>query len=158
MYAPEWAVRIRARMDRMRSKPLLVGVVLLLATVCTTAPTPSPSPSPSPAASHVATIVLSPTPPRTCETTQMEAQAAVATATTVIATCLTCSGRFPPPSPGVAPITVEAKLTLVGQGIFRGEIVFPRGGTWRFDSRDLPLPVTRPTVQVVDSAVPRSCN
>lgn len=83
----------------------------------------------------------------------------MATATaTVIATCLTCSGRFPPPSPGVAPITVEAKLTLVGQGTFRGEIVFPRGGTWRFDSRDLPLPVTRPTVQVVDSAVPRSCN
>lgn len=99
----------------MRSKPLLVGVVLLLATVCTTAPTPSPSPSPSPAASHVATIVLSPTPPRTCETTQMEAQAAVATATTVIATCLTCSGRFPPPSPGVAPITVKPNSRWSGR-------------------------------------------
>jgi hypothetical protein len=146
-------------MDRMRSKPLLVGVVLLVATVCTTAPTPSPSPSPSPAASQVATIVLSPSPPHTCETTQIEAQAAVATTTaTVIATCLTCSGRFPPPSPGVAPITAEAKLSLVAQGTFRGEIVFPRGGTWRFDSPDLPLPVTRPTVQVVDLAVPPSCS
>ena len=142
-------------MDRMRSKPILVGAALLLATVCTTAPTPSPSP----AASQVATIVLSPTPPRTCETTQIEARAAVATATaTVIATCVTCSGRFPPPSPGGAPITAEAKLTLVGQGTFRGEIVFPRGGTWRFDSPDLPLHVTRPTVQVVDPAVLRSCN
>jgi hypothetical protein len=77
----------------------------------------------------------------------------------VTATCLTCSGRFPPPSPGTTPTIVVTTLRLigVGQGTFRGEIVFSRGGTWRFDSPDLPLPVTRPTVQVVDPAVPRSC-
>lgn len=135
--------------------PLRALALAFVAVTCSgSVPTPS-----VPAASQAATIVLSPSPPRTCETTQIEAQVAVATTTaTVIATCLTCSGRFPPPSPGVAPITVEAKLSLVSQGTFRGEIVFPRGGTWRFDSPDLPLPVTRPTVQVVPPAAPSSCS
>jgi hypothetical protein len=134
------------------------GALLALAVVASACD--STTPTPSPTAPDTASITLTPAQPRTCEATQIEARAAVAgSSAKIVATCITCSGRFPPRSPGTTPTTAVTTLRLVAAtpGTFRGEIVFTEVGTWRFDSPDLPLPMTRPTVQVIDPAAPRSC-
>jgi hypothetical protein len=136
--------------------PALVLFLGLVLVACQTSPQPSPAiatntaPQPSGVVELVQVNMLA----IACQPLRVEARVAgvVTDKFRVTYVCVTCAGRFPPPSPGYVAPETTAQFDRIAADRFQADITFPRGGTWRVQTSEVSVPNPRPSVQVIDVA------
>lgn len=136
--------------------PPLVLLVALAFVACQTSPQPSPAiatnatPQPTGVVELVQVNMLA----IACQPFRVQARVVgvVTDKFRLTYVCVTCGGRFPPPSPGYVAPETTAQFDRIGADRFQGDITFPRGGTWRVQTSEVSVPSPRPMVQVIEAA------